>query len=433
MISGDHDRSTSNNSWKRTFFTIWAGQAVSLLGSNLVQFALVWWLTKTTGSAAVLATATLVALLPNVFLGPFAGALVDRWNRRKVMIVADAAIACTTLGLVILFWTGSIQIWHVYVAMFIREIGSCFHWPAMRASTSLMVPREHLARIAGLNESLHGLLSIASPPLGALLLEALPLFAVLSVDILTAMLAILPLLFVVIPQPKSTGVISPMTPHQLLTEVRDGYKYLLSWKGMFYLSIAAAVINFLLSPAFTFLPLLVTNYFKGGVWQLSWLEAVFGIGVVAGGLILSTWGGFKKKIHTSLMGIIGMGIGILLLAYAPVQWFFLAVAGIGLVGLMNALANGPLHAIMQSNVAPEVQGRVFTVLNSATSAMSPLGMIAAAPIAELFGIRAWFLIGAIGALLMGAIGLLTPAIINIEDERRNTEKALDLLPKKSNT
>jgi len=141
-----------------------------------------------------------------------------------------------------------------------------------------------------------------------------------------------------------------------------------------------------------------------------------------GGLLLSVWGGFKKKIHTSLFGVVGMGIGILLLASAPPQLFLLAVVGMGLTGLMNALANGPLHAIMQTNVPPEVQGRVFTVLNSMTSAMSPLGMIAAAPIAEIFGIRAWFFIGAIGALLMGIVGLLTPAIINLEDEQKTVRE-----------
>lgn len=411
-----------NGSWKGTFFLIWTGQAFSLLGSNLVQFALVWWLTKTTGSAAVLATANLVALLPGVFLGPFAGALVDRWNRRQVIILADAAIALVTLWLVYLFWRGSIQTWHVYIALFIRALGSCFHWPAMQASTSLMVPKEHLARIAGLNESLHGFLNIASPPLGALLLELLPMFGVLSVDILTAILAILPLLFVIIPQPQKAVQTSLTTPRQLLREVRDGFKYLTGWKGLFYLAIAAAVINFLMSPAFTLMPLLVTDYFKGGVWELGWLESIFGIGIVTGGLLLSAWGGFKKKIYTSLLGVIGMGIGILLFTIAPPHLFLVALVGMGLTGLMNALANGPLHAIMQANVAPEVQGRVFTVLHSMTSGMTPLGMIVAAPIAEFLGIRTWFFIGAFGALLMGVTGLLTPAIINLEDERKKSSE-----------
>ena len=124
--------------WKRPFFLIWTGQAISLLGSSLVQFALIWWLTKQTGSAAVLATATLVAILPTVFLGPFAGALVDRWSRRVVMIVSDACVALATLILVVLFWLGIAQPWHIYVILFFRSLTGVFQGPAMLASTSLM-------------------------------------------------------------------------------------------------------------------------------------------------------------------------------------------------------------------------------------------------------------------------------------------------------
>ena len=134
-----------DNRWLRRFALLWGGQAMSLLGSRLVQFALVWHLTVQTGSTAVLATATLVALLPEVLLSPFAGALVDRWDRRKVMIFADGAVALTTVGLVLLFLTGAIQIWHIYAAMFLRGLGGAFHWPAMQASTSLMVPQKHLS------------------------------------------------------------------------------------------------------------------------------------------------------------------------------------------------------------------------------------------------------------------------------------------------
>ncbi len=161
-----NDKANLTN-WKKRFFLIWTGQAFSLLGSGLVQFALVWWLTRTTGSATVLAGATLAALLPEVFLGPFAGALVDRWNRRLVMIFADAAIALVTFGLVILFWQGNIQVWHVFVALFIRSLGGAFHWPAMQASTSLMVPDDQLARISGINQALRGGMNIIAPPLGA--------------------------------------------------------------------------------------------------------------------------------------------------------------------------------------------------------------------------------------------------------------------------
>ena len=417
-----------NRSWQRTFFVIWIGQAFSLFGSNLVQFALVWWLTKTTGSPVVLATATFMALLPNVFLAPFAGALVDRWNRQKVMILADGGIAFATLILVILFWSGRIQIWHVYLIMFIRALGSTFHWPAMRASTSLMVPQKHLSRIAGLNEALGGLMNIVSPPLGALLLEILPMQHVLSIDILTAFLAILPLLFVTIPQPIKKLSEETITPRQLLADVVEGYHYMVKWTGLFILTIMATIVNFLINPAFTFTPLLVTKVFNGGVWQLSWMESVFSIGVVTGGLLLSVWGGFRRQIFTIMMGVTGMGLGILLITFAPQNMFYLAVIGMAVTGFMNPITNGSISTIMQARVAPEMQGRVFTLLNSLASAMSPLGMLAAVPVAERFGIRAWFFLGGISCFLLALIGLLIPAVMHIEDKHKEKEIAANPLP-----
>ena len=142
--------------WQRRFFPIWGAQLFSLLGSHLVGFALIWWLTKTTGSATILATASLVGLLPQVVLGPIAGTLVDRWNRRLVMIGADSVIALATIGIALLFWIGNIHIWQIYLLMFIRSVAGGFHFPAMQASTSLMVPNEHLARIQGLNSMVGG-------------------------------------------------------------------------------------------------------------------------------------------------------------------------------------------------------------------------------------------------------------------------------------
>ncbi len=191
--------------WKRRFFTIWTGQAVSLFGSTLVQFALVWWLTKETGSATILATATLVALLPQIFLSPIAGALIDRWNRRRVLIIADGAIALFSLGLAVLFLLGKEQVWQIYVIMFIRSLGGAFHWPTMQASTSLMVPDSQLSRVAGLNQALQGAMSIVAPPLGALLLSALPMYGIILIDVVTACFAITPLFFIPIPQPVKTG------------------------------------------------------------------------------------------------------------------------------------------------------------------------------------------------------------------------------------
>ena len=192
----------SSSAWKRSFFTIWTGQAVSLLGSSLVQFALVWWITNTTGSATLLATATMVGMLPAVILGPFAGALVDRWNRKWVMMIADSGIALVSLWLAWMFLIGQAQIWQVFIVLALRSLGGAFHWPAMQASTSLMVPDKQLARIAGINQVLFGLMNIIAPPLGALLLALLPMGGILMIDVGTAAVAVLMLSVVFVPQPK---------------------------------------------------------------------------------------------------------------------------------------------------------------------------------------------------------------------------------------
>lgn len=404
--------------WLKIFVPIWAGQAISLLGSALVQFALVWWMTQQTGSAAVLATASMVAMLPQVFLGPFSGALVDRWNRRRVMIIADSSVALTTLALVLLFASGRIEIWHLYVALFLRAVGGSFHWPAMQASVSLMVPEKHLSRVAGANQALQGLLSIAAPPLGALLLMVLPMFAVLLIDIVTAAFAVLPLFFIAIPQPTRSDAATAVTPRQVLRDVREGLRYMIAWPGLLGIMLLACMINFFLAPTGTFLPLLVTDHFKGGAFQLGWLESAEGIGLLAGGLLLGVWGGFKRRIVTSLIGVIGVGAGILLVAVAPADFYWLALVGMAVCGVMLSLANGPLSAIFQSSISPEIQGRILSLISSVATAMSPLGMAISAPIGEYLGVRTWYLLAGGLTILMGALGFLIPAIVNIESQAK---------------
>ena len=244
--------------WKTRFFTIWIVQALSFLGSGLTQFAVVWWLTTSTGSATVLVVATLMAMLPMIVLGPFAGALADRWNRRLILIASDGAVALTTLILLLIFLSGNLQVWHVYLATFIRATAGAFHFPTMQASTSLMAPQEHLARVGGLNQTLFGLNSILAPPLGALLLDTVGMSAALLVDVVTAALAITPLLFFAIPQP-------PVVQHEGVTgvgahlwrDLRDGFRYVAHWPGLMIVLGMSMIINLLLTPAFSLLPLMV--------------------------------------------------------------------------------------------------------------------------------------------------------------------------------
>jgi DHA3 family macrolide efflux protein-like MFS transporter len=172
------------------FIIIFIGQAFSLFGSRLVQFSLVWWLTMESGSASVLAFASIMAVLPQVILGPFAGTLVDRWDRRLILMVSDGLIALAVVVLAFLFSQKSVQVWHIFFIMAVRSLGGAFQWPAMQSSTSLMVPKEHLSRISGIKQSLNGLANIVAPPLGALLLEIMPIQNILAIDISTALFAI---------------------------------------------------------------------------------------------------------------------------------------------------------------------------------------------------------------------------------------------------
>lgn len=401
--------------WQRTFFMIWVGQAFSLLGSELVQFALVWYLTKETGSASALALASFAAVIPRVLISPFTGALVDRWNRQRVMILADAGIAAATMLLAGLFFLGRVQVWHIYAIMFIRSLGSGFHWPALQASISLLVPKNHLSRISGLNQMLRGALGILAPVFAALLLDVLPLYGILAIDVLTAVLAIAPLLFVVIPQPAKAGPEQAEAKVRIWADVKFGFRYLVKWKGMFYLALAAMLLNFLLNPGFTFTPLLITEYFGKGALELSAIESAFSAGMILGGIILSAWGGFRRNITTTLLGIIGLALGTGLIALAPASKFYVAILGMALSGFMQPMANGPLFAIMQGHVDAEIQGRVFSMMESMVSAMMPLSMLIAAPVAEWIGIRGWLLFGAIGCLVIGVGGFFIPALMAIEE------------------
>jgi len=404
--------------WAARFFTVWGGQAFSLFGSALVQFALVWHLTKETGSATVLATATLVAMLPQIVLGPFVGALVDRWNRRLIMIVADGGIAVSTIGLIYLFASGQVQIWHIYVIMMIRSLGQAFHYPAMQASTSLMVPEKHLTRISGANQTLGGAINIVAPPTGALLLEILPMQGVLSIDIATALLAILPLAFISIPQPVRTDETgNEQAQVGFMQDVREGLRYVASWPGLLAILIMATMINFLLTPTGSLMPLLVTKHFGLGALEFGLMDSAWGFGVILGGLVLSAWGGFKRKVATSMMGIIGIGLGITIVGLAPVNMYWLAISGMAFSGIMNPITNGPLFALVQSTVKPDMQGRVMSLIISAASAMTPLSLMVAGPISDAIGIRTWFWFGGVVCLLMGIGAFFVPAIMNVESNR----------------
>lgn len=403
----------------RRFFIIWGAQACSLIGSALVQFALVWWLTIETGSATVLAVAMMVAMLPQIVLGPFAGALVDRWNRRHVMIFADAGIALATVVLIILFAMDVVQVWQIYAVLLVRSAGGSFHWPAMAASTSLMVPKKHLGRVGGLNQAVQGVVSIAAPALGALLIMTLPMWGVLSVDVLTAIVAISPLLFIKIPQPARSKD-GPGKKASVLGDMKDGLVFLRSWRGALALMLMVMVINLLFVPAMSLMPILVTSYFGGEVVEFATMEMAIGVSFLLGGIGLGVWGGFKRKIVTMLVSGVLAGIGVVAVGIVPPEAFYIAVGGMFFAGFMISIVNGSAQAVMQASIPLDKQGRVFGLLGSVTVAMSPVGLAVAGPVSDLFGVQIWFIVAGLGLSLVMASGFFMPSVMHIEDRVQQT-------------
>ena len=394
----------------RQFFVLWTGQALSLLGTQAVQFALIWWLTVETGSATVLATASLFGLAPQIVAGPFIGSLVDRWNRKIVMFSADALAALASLVLAGLFASGTASVAAVFALLLIRSICEAFHAPAMLASTSLMVPDEHLTRIQGLNQMLQGSLLIVTAPLGALLYASMSMGNVMLVDVGTAAFALVALVLIHVPQPERTEAATAKP--SVWRDTMDGLRYLRSRPGHPSLLMLSLLVNLSLVPAFAMMPLLVKEW-GAGPMQLGWMNSSLGIGMIVGGVVLGVWGGFKTKIYTTLLGLMVLGLGTIAMGAVPASALY-GIAAIFVVGAAAPIANGPIQAVLQATVAPEIQGRIFTLYGSLAGLSAPVGLVLAVPIAEGLGIRmTYWCAGSLCCLL--AVGAwFVPALLSIE-------------------
>jgi DHA3 family macrolide efflux protein-like MFS transporter len=330
------------------------------------------------------------------------------------MLVADGAVALGSLALAALFLAGRATTASVLIFLLWRAVGGAFHAPAMISATSLMVPREHLGRIQGVNQMLQGGLGIVTAPLGALLLGLVGMTGVMAVDVATAIFAIVPLLFVKVPEPERSAEAAPAGRTAFLGGVRDGLLYLRGLPGHMALIGFAAVINLFLVPAFALLPLLVLQELRGDVGMQAWVTAAFGAGVIGGGLALGIWGGSRSRVRTALAAIVGLGAATFAIGITPAALSQMAVAAMFAVGAFSSVANGCIAAILQATIAPQFQGRVFTLMISVAGGMTPLGLLLATPIADLAGVRAWYLAGGVACAAMGAAAFLDRSILDIE-------------------
>ena len=414
-----------NRKWAKRFIPLWVGQALSLLGSQLVQFAIIWYLTQETNSATTLAIASMMGLLPQVLLSPFIGTWVDRGNRRWILIAADAAVALATLVLALLFALGLIQVWQIYLALFVRAVAGGFHQSAFGASIVLLVPKENLTRVQGFNQALYGALNIISAPLGAFLLSVVPMQGILSMDVGTALLAVSILLFIQIPQPESHSQVSGT----FWQDFAAGFRYIIAWRGLVILLGLVMVINFFFTASEALTPLLITKHFRGDAGQLGWWLSSFAVGTVLGGLILGAWGGFKRKIVTAQLGLILTGLSATVVGIVPPDLFWVGLAANTAMGLLLPIINGSFGATLQAAIAPEMQGRVFAFILSAAMLVSPIALMIAGPFADAFGIQPWFLIAGLSCTLMGILGFLSSDVMTMENTSK--EKVRNVLTEPS--
>ncbi len=408
------------------FLIVWTGQALSLAGSVLVQFVLIWWLTQTTESVTVLALASMMAVLPRVLVSPFAGALVDRWNRRIVMIVADGTIALAVIVLAVLYALDAVQLWHIYLLMFIRAVGGAFHWPSMQASTALMAPEKHLSRIAGMNQAVRGLCNIVVPPLAAILIELLPMQPILAIDVATAALAIIPLLFISVPQPERKAAIETTADRpSVMDDLREGLHFVWKWPALTSIFAIAAISDLLTNPALSLGPLLIYGHFGGGARELSWMQSMFGTGFVVGAVTLSVWGGFKQRIVTAYLAQVLWGVSMAVIGLTPAHAFPPVVGMAFIVGFVTPISMGSLTAVFQSIVPPDKQGRVLALYQSIARMAAPLGLAIAGLAGNRIGVPTWFLVAGIATAVMSAGALFVPAIVRIEDKSGETHPEND--------
>ena len=408
----------NNKPWVRNFVPVWIAQLVSLLGSLLAQYAIIWWLTLESGSAAVMAVSTLFGMLPAVLLGPFVGTLVDRYNRKWIMILSDFVIACLVGILILLFKLNVVQYWHIYLLMALRSIGGAFHGAALNASIGLMVPEDQLTRVSGINQTLQGIMAIVAAPLAALLMAmpALSFSGLLSIDVVTAAIAILSIAMVVVPQPLRKEI--ALNVSSFFNETREGVTYVWQWQGLRNLLFFLMMFGFFFMPLNALESLFVLQHLRQDMAVFSVIESAFGIGFMLGGVLLGVWGGFKKKVNTVLMGMVGIGISLVAHALTPPEHWWIAAASLGLCGLLLPILNGPVYAILQSVVEVSIQGRVFALQNSVNSGASVLALVLVGVLSDVLTVQHLLLYSGIGVCIMALWAVLSPSLQVIEKNRQ---------------
>jgi len=422
-----------------TAFTIvWFGQVVSLVGTAMSGFALTLWAYRTTGLATALSMVAFFNFAPMIIMSPIAGVLVDRWNRKWTMALSDVASATATLAIVLLFLTGHLQLWHLYVTGALSAVFQTFQWQAYSAAISMMVPKRQYQRASGMISMAESGSGIAAPILAGALVGILGferLWVIFAIDLITFAIALGALILVTIPNPP---LVEPEHPESLLKQSMFGFRYIWEHRPLFDLQMVFFASNLIASLCLTIFPALVLARTGNNAAALGSTQSAAAIGGVAGGALLTAWGGPKRKVNgvlmgmvlTSLLGTLVVGLGRSL----PV-W----MASSFLMMVVMTIINGSNQAIWQSKVPPALQGRVFSVRRLVAQVTVPVAMLASGPLADKVfgpammpagslvpvfgwltgtgagtGISLMFVLAGLSGALVGIVGYLVPNVRDVE-------------------
>jgi MFS transporter, DHA3 family, macrolide efflux protein len=385
----------SSGTWKKSFFTLYSGQAFSLLSSNAVQFAIIWWITIETGSAIALTAASLVGLLPQILIGPFAGVWIDHYNRKSIMIAADIVVAASSLILAISFFFGTPSLWLVYAVLFARALGETFHKPALQAAIPQLVPKDQLTRAGGLGQTISSLIAMAGPLLGALLMSITSLQYLMLLDIIGAVLAVFTLTLVKITMHTTRKSKRP----KITADIKLGIQAIRENAVLMRIIIPVFLTSIVFLPLGSLLPLMVREFFQGTAWHNGIVQALFSLGMVTSALLIGITGGLKKPLYMISLSSLLLGICSLIGGSLPAGAFWLFCILVFLMGTTGMLGSIPFMAYIQSSVPQEDAGKVISLVTSMMSVGIPAGMIIAGPAAELIGVNQWMVV--VGFLMLG--------------------------------
>ena len=383
----------------KNYLLFFAGQQISLMGSSASQFVVIWWITLETQSTWYLALASVAGFAPMILLTPFAGVIVDRWSRKLVIGLVDLLQALSTIVLISLFWLGIASVWYILVLLVFRSCCQAFHVPAVEAIVPLMVPRDKLGRINGLNYVLNGIMTLIGPVVAAILLTFWEIHQILWIDPATFIVAVVPLLLIRIP-----SVRREREKSSFKRDFTEGLAFIKHSRGVMPLIFLATALNFLLMPLTTLLPYFVNYDHHGLAAEFALVTAVTQLGLFAGGTFMIIIKEFKRKMLMTVIFIQLCFLGYALTAFTPTGWFWFMSACLFIMTFAVAPANILLRTITQTIVPAQMQGRVNSVLMSLSSAASPFGMMISGIIAAYTATANLFLACAIAGtvVLLGA-------------------------------